>query len=113
MLRQPLLYPAWYPWFVALAALDVVFTGALLGVGGSEVNVIARKVIGAAGLPGALALKFATVIIVVLICEFVGRRSPSAGRRLAAVAVVLNFVPVAVGAALLAEYAALMTAVVR
>ena len=113
MFRQPVLYPAWYPWFVALAGLDVVLTSHLLGLGGREVNVIAHQVISAAGLPGALVLKFATVTLVVVICEVVGRRSLSAGRRLAAIAVGLNTVPVVVGASLLAEYSALMAQIVR
>jgi hypothetical protein len=113
MLRQPLLYPAWYPWFVGLAALDVVFTGMLLGLGGREVNLVAKKLIETAGMPGAIALKFATVALVVVICEVVGRRSLPAGRRLAAAAVALNSLPVVVGGILLAEYSVLVAQIVR
>lgn len=113
MLRQPLLYPAWYPWFIALAALDVVFTARLIGLGGREVNVVAHTLIEAAGMSAAVALKFATVGLVVFICELVGRRSLPAGRRLAATAVALNGVPVAVGGVLLGEYAVLTAQIIH
>lgn len=110
MLAAQVRYGSWYPWFVLLASLDVMLTWILLSLGGREANVVAERVIEAAGLPGAVGLKFASVTVVVLACEAVGRRADRAGRRLAATAVAVSTLPVLVGAWALAEYAWLVAA---
>lgn len=109
MLAAPVRYATWYPWFVLLASLDVMLTWTILRLGGREANVIAEQVIDAFGLPGAIALKFGSVIVVVLVCEYVGRQADRAGRRLAATAVALSVVPVLIGAGVLVEYAWIYT----
>ncbi|HVZ93096.1 MAG TPA: hypothetical protein VG797_01155 [Phycisphaerales bacterium] len=114
MARQQVLYGAVYPWYVALAAADVLLTWFILtmdhvylpGVGeplkGMELNVIADRVWHAGGSTGLVALKFASVFYVLIACEFIGRRQFITGRRLAKWAAVLNAVPVVVGGAQLA-----------
>lgn len=107
-IARPVRYPKLYPWFVLLASLDVVLTWMLLGLGGREANMLAAQIITGAGLTGAVALKAASVLTVVLICEVVGRRHDQAGRRLAFAAVGLSALPVAIGAAGLVEYGVMM-----
>ncbi len=104
LIAQPVRYPRLYPWFLLLASLDVAVTWMLLGLGGREANIIAEQVISGAGLPGAIALKAASVLTVLLICEVVGRHHDRLGRRLAATAVGLTSLPVALGAMALLEY---------
>lgn len=90
----PMLYPKSYKWFVFVSALDVVLTWLILLVGGSEVNVLADAVITSAGLKGVLIFKFCLVLLVVVICEVVGRRRPRAGQKLALLAIAVTSVPV-------------------
>lgn len=90
----PMLYPKSYKWFVLVSALDVVLTWFILLVGGSEVNVLADAVIASAGLKGILIYKFCLVLLVVVICEVVGRRRPRAGQKLALLAIAVTSVPV-------------------
>lgn len=89
-----MLYPKSYKWFVLVSALDVVLTWFILLVGGSEVNVLADAVIASAGLKGILIYKFCLVLLVVVICEVVGRRRPRAGQKLALLAIAVTSVPV-------------------
>jgi hypothetical protein len=97
--RRPVLYPNHYAWFVLFSALDILLTHTILArfgaYGGRELNSIADWVIKQFGLWGAIGLKFATVIFVVLICEVVGRKSAASGRRLAWAVVGLSILPVA------------------
>ncbi len=73
---------------------------------GREMNSIADWIIHRFGLWGAIGFKFASVIFVVLVCEYVGRRVPKSGRRLAYVVVALfDCSGVAWELALLAWYA--------
>lgn len=106
---RDVLYPNRYAWFVLLSALDIILTHAILShfadFGGREVNTIADAVISRFGVWGAVVLKFATVILVVSVCEFVGRRRPRAGQRLSAVVVILACVPVAWALFILARFA--------
>ena len=89
-----MLYPSAYKWFVFISAVDVVLTWFILLLGGTEVNVIADAVIGYAGLKGILIYKFCLVILVVVLCEVIGRRRPRVGRNLACVAVAITSIPV-------------------
>jgi hypothetical protein len=120
--RRPVLYPNHYVWFVLFSALDIMLTHRILGAekfsgvmdevfgpagpfNGREMNSLADWIIHRFGLWGAIGFKFASVIFVVLVCEYVGRRVPKSGRRLANVVVALSIVPVAWELALLAWYA--------
>ena len=89
-----MLYQTAYKWFVLISAVDIVLTWFILLLGGSEVNVLADAVIAHAGLKGILIYKFCLVILVVIVCEAVGRRRPWIGRNLARLAVVITALPV-------------------
>jgi hypothetical protein len=89
-----MLYPIAYKWFVFISAADVVLTWFILLLGGSEVNILADTVIAHAGLKGILIYKFCLVILVVLLCEIIGRRRPRVGRNLARWAVAITAIPV-------------------
>lgn len=105
-LNRPVLYPAMYPWLVLVASLDVMLTWVCLSLGGMEFNPIAARFIDVGGLAGALLLKFTCVIVVVCVCEIVGRQRELLARRLANGAIVLNSVPVTAALAQLSLYAA-------
>lgn len=88
-------YQNLYVWNVLVAALDVMLTIAVIyGHGGYEVNPIAAAVIAHMGIPGAVGLKFGIILLVIIICEVVGRRDDRAGRGLAQAALAINSVPV-------------------
>ncbi|MCK6485501.1 MAG: hypothetical protein HUU22_07655 [Phycisphaerae bacterium] len=89
------LFPNLYTWFVFLAAMDVIFTTLILWIGGRELNWLADHVLQRYGVPGAVAVKFGAVILVVIICEFIGRLRHSTGRRLAEWSVAISTIPVA------------------
>ncbi len=95
-------YPRSYKWFVFISALDVILTWFILLLGGSEVNHLADAVIANAGLQGILIYKFCLVLLVVMICEIVGRRRPWVGRNLARAAIVITALPVVLTIAQLA-----------
>lgn len=92
--RRATLYPNAYTWFVLLGALDIMLTWIILHMDGREVNVLADWVIRRWALTGMVVFKFVLVMVVVIICEFVGRHSDRAGRRLAKLAVIITAVPV-------------------
>ncbi len=93
-LLQKARYPNLYVWFVFLAAMDIMMTWIVLSFGGSEANVLAHWFLSKWGLSGMIGLKFAAVILVVLVCEIAGRLRDEAGRNLARFAVAVNVVPV-------------------
>jgi hypothetical protein len=116
------LYPNQYVWLVLFSALDIMLTHRILGAArfagvadavfgeagpfnGRELNSLADWVIKQFGLWGAIGLKFASVILVILICEYVGTKSPKGGRRLAWTLVILSTFPVAWELVLLAWFA--------
>ena len=98
-LRRPALYPVLYTWYVFVSALDVLFTWRILRADGIEVNVLASWVIDQHDKWGLVVFKFLTVVVVILICEVIGRRQYETGAKLARWAVVLSAFPVVVGAA--------------
>lgn len=100
-------YPDAYTWLVLLGALDVICTRIVLQAGGVEVNPIAARMIGLAGHWGLIALKFAMIALVIVICEHVARRRPALSRRLAVGAVAVSAAPVVLALLLLARGAAL------
>lgn len=98
-LRRPALYPQLYTWYVFVSSLDILFTWLIIkGGGGREVNVLADWIIDTHSLPGLTLFKFCTVVLVVLICEAVGRRRFESGAKLARWAVAISAFPVVVGA---------------
>jgi hypothetical protein len=99
------LYQNHYVWFVFVSALDVMLTWVVLFHDGFEANLIADFIIGRYGLGGLVLYKFAIVAFVVCLCEVIGRRRYSAGRRLATWAVAITCVPVAMALAQLLIHA--------
>jgi hypothetical protein len=103
MVREPVLYPRIYPWYVIVATLDVLLTWLILSAfDGIELNPIAAGVINSGGMTAATFYKFATVMFVMWACEYIGRRKLLTGRRLAFYAVVLNCIPITASMAQLA-----------
>src|SRR3954452_10469409 len=88
------LYPNEYAWLIFVSALDVMLTWIILYTGGYENHVLADAVVGRFGLPGLVLFKFALVLLVIIICETVGRRKPITGRRLALAAIAITCLPV-------------------
>lgn len=105
-LREPCLYPDVHRWFLALAAVDVVLTAIVLSLGGQEANLVPRAVLARAGLAGMVALKTASVVCILLACEFVGRKREPIGRRLALAATAANSIAAAMGGAYLTIFSA-------
>lgn len=107
--RPAVLYPNHYAWFVLTSSMDIMLTHTILhhfaDFGGRELNTFADWVIRTFGLPGAIGLKFMSVIVVVVICEFIGRRRITAGRKLATAALVISLVPIAAALGQLARFA--------
>jgi hypothetical protein len=95
--RGALLYPAPYVLYILLASLDIIFTWTILHAGGQELNVIADWIIRRYDRVGVVVFKFLTLVLVVIICETVGRRDRALGQKLAYWAVALTAFPVVVG----------------
>lgn len=104
MLYAPILYPKTYAVFLLVAALDVICTWVVLLLGGREINALANMFLQRWDVQGLLALKFGVCVMVLLTCEFVGRRRPITAVRLATAAIVMNCFPVVVGAAQVAGF---------
>lgn len=91
-----------YTWLVLVSSLDLMLTMLVLYVWqGFEVNPVAQAIIDEMGFVWAIAFKFAIVVLVVVICEVIGRRDDRGGRTLAVAAVLINSIPVAYTFALL------------
>lgn len=96
--RPAVLYPNLYVWYIFAASLDVMMTYAFIyKLGGIEMNRVADLLVDRFEHWGLIGLKFSTVILVVLICEIVGRRSFKTGRRLAVAAIIVSAFPVGYG----------------
>jgi hypothetical protein len=98
---SPVLYENHYTWFVLVSALDVMLTWVVLHAGGREANGIAAAVLQRWGLEGMVVFKFALVVLVIALCEVIGRRNRAAGRQLATWAVALTCVPLVIAVGLL------------
>ena len=94
--RRPVLYPNVYVWYVLLSSLDIMLTWTILHLDGVELNPLADWVIHHGGLPGMVTYKFVLVLLVVAICEVVGRLRDRIGRRLSEWAVAITAIPVGV-----------------
>lgn len=98
----PMLFQQAYVWVIFLSALDIMLTWVILARSGVEANPVARAVINTWDLPGAIAFKFALVMLAIVICEIVGRRRPSTGWSLAIASALINAIPVGWSIALIA-----------
>ena len=93
--RRHVLYPDRYAWYVLASSLDIMVTvTVLVHLGAREVNTFAQWSIERFGTWGLIGLKFLSVIVVVAICEHIGRRKPRLGATLATAAILLSLVPV-------------------
>ena len=101
-------YPNVYAWLVFLASLDILLTYLILNPvlfadnlemtesRGAEENAVAGWIIERWDLPGMVAFKFMLVLLVIWICEIIGRRRVETGRRLAEWAVAITTIPIIV-----------------
>lgn len=97
--KYAVLYPTHYVWYIFASTLDIMLTYAIIWkLGGREVNAVARHFIeNYGGHWGLIFLKYATVILVVGICESIGRRRLALGSRLALAAIIISAFPVGYG----------------
>lgn len=94
--KRAVLYPDMYAWYLLASALDVMVTvTVLVHLGAREVNTFAQWTLERLDVWGLIGLKFLSVIVVVLICEYVGRRRPGLGRSVAFIAIIASLAPVA------------------
>lgn len=94
-LSRHVLYPDRYAWYVLVSALDIMITvTVLVHLGMREANTFAQWSINEFGTWGLIGLKFTSVIAVVLICEYIGRRDLGRGRRLSATAIAISLFPI-------------------
>lgn len=97
---RSVLYPDLYCWYVLFATLDIIITTIVLDYYGMiEANAIAAGVIERFGFIGLVPFKFATVALVLFICEYVGRVRPRTGLRVAQAAVGVSCIPIVAAAA--------------
>ncbi len=96
-LHRDLLYTRWYAWLLIASALDIVMTAMVLSLGGIELNPLAAAVIGRFGMHGATAYKFALIILVIVLCEVIGRHKPHWGRSIAGFATIGPFAAAILG----------------
>ena len=87
-------YQTSYILFVFVSSMDIMLTWLILLRGGSEVNPIAKLVIDAWGLPGAIGFKFALSLFVIISCEVVGRKRDRLGRALITAGILISGFPV-------------------
>jgi hypothetical protein len=96
-----MLYEPQYIWFIFVSSLDLMLTWVILYLGGYEANPLAGYVLNEHGVYGMVAFKMALVVFVILLCEWVGRKSISAGRKLANASIAITIIPVIVAFSLL------------
>jgi hypothetical protein len=97
-IRRAVLFPNHYCWYVLASSLDIFLTYVIIEhFHGWEVNRLADALINRFSEWGLIGLKFSTVMLVIVICEFIGRRTSRVARRLATAAVCLAALPVGIG----------------
>jgi hypothetical protein len=69
-------FPELYVWLLFVSSLDIMLTWVILREGGEEVNPVAKLVIDAWGLNGAILFKFGLILFVIISCEVVSRVRP-------------------------------------
>ena len=91
-----------YVWLIFLAGMDVMLTWYILERHqGLELNPVAKIVIDAWGLWGAIGFKFSLVLFVILACEWISRDKLSVGKFLIWFALIVSSAPVIYSGALL------------
>lgn len=91
---RQVLFPDHYCWYLLVCALDLMLTNTLIHhFGAIEVNGLAARVIESGGFWGLIAFKMATAILVIAICEHIGRSRLATARRLAEWAIAVSAVP--------------------
>lgn len=90
---KKLIFQNAYVWLILLASLDIMCTWIVLWHGGREMNGLAARFIryGPAGL---VVYKFLLIVLIISLCEIVGRRNMGAARILIGAAIGLNCIPV-------------------
>jgi hypothetical protein len=95
-------YPDHYSWLVFVAALDAMLTYVVLSLGGREVNALANAILHWAGWHGMVVYKFVLIVFVIVLCEVIGRRDDTWGRRLGVIGIGITWVPIVLAFVLLA-----------
>jgi len=89
------MYPDRYVWYVFVSALDIMLTVTVLAhLGMREANTFAQWSINHFGTWGLIGLKFLSVVLVVIICEYVGRHDARRGGKLAIAAIAISLFPI-------------------
>ena len=97
-------FPELYIWLIFVSSLDIMLTWVILRDGGSEVNPVARLVIDAWGLNGAILFKFGLILFVIIACEVISRARPRVARLLIWFGVLISSFPPVWSVTLLALY---------
>ena len=92
--RRGVLFPDTYVWLVLVSSMDVMLTWLFLELGGREVNPVAHFVLHLGGFEAMVIFKFTVIVMVVLICEFIGKHDMKTARRLAYLAVGISSIPI-------------------
>ena len=92
-----MLFPNLYTWFVLVASLDIITTWSILWLGGEERNPLADFILTVGDMPLMVTFKLTMTVLVVVICEVVGRRHAGTARKLALFAVGASSIPVVWG----------------
>lgn len=92
-----------YVWLIFVSCLDIMLTWIVLWRGGREANGLAAAIIGRFDLVGIVLFKLAMVLLIIALCEWIGRRSLEAGRKFARAAVAISAFPVALAFILLSK----------
>jgi hypothetical protein len=100
--KEHVIFPNGYVWFVLISTLDIVLTFLVLHLGGREANHVANVILQRYGLRGLIAFKFALVTLVIVICEWVGRRREESARLLLSAGFIITCMPVAIAMVLIA-----------
>lgn len=91
-------YPSTYGLYVLVCFLDLIVTNTIIAhFGGQEANALAAHAIHVAGFWGLIAFKVASMVVVLLICQYIGHRQRTTGHRVAVLAVALSAFPVIYG----------------
>lgn len=89
-----MLFPNLYTCFVFIASLDIITTWTILWLGGEERNPLADFILNLGDMPLMVAFKLFMTVLVVVICEIVGRKHWATAKRLALFAVSVSSIPV-------------------
>ena len=98
-------FPNHYCWYILAGMLDIMLTWVVLHLGGREVNVLAHRAIEMFDVWGLVAIKIASIIVVIAICETLARvNRETLAKRMAYAAIAVGFLPVAVALVQLAHH---------